>query len=85
VFEFQPKNAKGKQAAIHCIDKQCGWVYFNSPICGKSLTQAQLKKLAEAGRTDVVKGFTSAKTGKTFDARLTLKQDLSGVSFDFNR
>jgi DNA topoisomerase-3 len=85
IFEFQPKNAKGKQAAIHCIDKQCGWVYFNSPICGKSLTPTQLKKLAEAGRTDLIKGFTSAKTGKPFDMRLALKPDLTGVIFDFNK
>ena len=83
VFEFQPKNAKGKQTAIRCIDKQCGWVYFNNPICGKSLTQAQLKKLAEDGRTGLVKGFTSAKTGKPFDMELVLKKDFSGVEFSF--
>jgi DNA topoisomerase-3 len=81
-FEFQPKNKQEKQLAIHCIDKQCGWVYFNNPLCGKSLTQAQLKKLAGAGKTDLIKGFTS-KTGKTFDARLVLKPDFSGVEFNF--
>jgi DNA topoisomerase-3 len=84
IFEFQPKDKKEKQTAIHCIDRQCGWVYFNSPICGKSLTPAQLKKLAEAGKTGVVKGFTG-KTGKTFDAELTLKKDFSGVAFNFKK
>jgi DNA topoisomerase-3 len=82
-FEFQPKDKKAKQLAIHCIDKQCGWVYFNSPLCGKSLTAAQLKKLAESKKTGLVKGFTSVKTGKSFDAALALKPDFSGVTFSF--
>jgi DNA topoisomerase-3 len=84
VFDFQPKDKKGKQTAIHCIDRQCGWVYFNSPICGKTLTQAQLKKLAEAGKSGLVKGFVG-KSGKAFDAELALKKDLSGVEFDFKK
>jgi DNA topoisomerase-3 len=82
-FEFLPKDKKEKQTAIHCIDKQCGWVYFNSPLCGKSLTPAQLRKLAENKKSGLVKGFLSAKTGKTFDAELMLKSDFSGVTFSF--
>jgi DNA topoisomerase-3 len=82
-FEFQPKNGKSRQLAIHCIDRQCGWAYFNSPLCGKSLTKVQLQKLAENKKTGLIKGFTSVKTGKPFDAELTLKEDFTGVAFHF--
>ncbi|GHT81345.1 DNA topoisomerase I [Bacteroidia bacterium] len=82
VFEFTKKETGKKQVAVHCKDKQCGWVYFNNPFCGKSLTASQLETLVAKGKTGIVKGFTS-KAGKPFDCVMKLKKDLSGIEPDF--
>jgi DNA topoisomerase-3 len=82
VFEFNKRDTGKKQVAIHCKNKQCGWVYWNNAICGKILSATQLEKLVAKGKTDTIKGFTS-KNGKAFDAKLSLKNDLSGLQFLF--
>ena len=54
-------------------------------IAGVSLTEEQVKKLLDEGRTDTIRGFKS-KAGKKFDACLKLTKDENGkcnVSFDF--
>lgn len=43
-------------------------------ICGKKLTQVQLKMLISSKRTNVIKGFIS-KSGKPFDASLKINDD----------
>lgn len=49
-------------------------------ICGKNISENQLKKLLKDGKTDVIKGFKS-KAGKKFDAALML--DNGDIKFDF--
>jgi DNA topoisomerase-3 len=83
VFEFTKKDTGKKHTAIHCKDKQCGWAYWNNPVCGKTLSAAQLEKMVAKGKTDTIKGFTSKTSGKTFDSHLALKEDLTGVKFQF--
>jgi len=52
----------------------------------KSLTEAQIRELLTNGRTGTIRGFKS-KSGKKFDARVTLKKEedgkVSGLAFDF--
>ena len=59
----------------------CGFVIWKS-VSEKSVSTAQAKKLLEKRKTDLLKGFTSRKTGKPFDAYLVLKDD-NTVGFEF--
>lgn len=55
-------------------------------IADKDLNEAQVKELLENGRTSTIRGFKS-KTGKKFDACITLDKDengtIKGLKFDF--
>lgn len=59
----------------------CGFVIWKS-ISDKAISAAQAKKLLEKRKTDLIKGFTSKKTGNQFDAFLVLKDD-NTVGFEF--
>lgn len=59
----------------------CGFVIWKS-VSEKNISAAQAKKLLEKRKTDLVKGFTSKKTGNSFDAFLVLKDD-NTVGFEF--
>lgn len=54
-----------------CEDDGCGFILWNS-ICGKTLTEEQVKKLLAGETTDVIKGFKK-KDGSKFDAALQIK------------
>jgi Topoisomerase IA len=58
------------------------WKTAGSQEHPKTVTPAQAKKILANGRSDLIKGFVG-KSGKTFDAYLRLKDDKSGVEFDF--
>ena len=58
------------------------WKTAGSQEHPKTVTPAQAKKLLNNGRSDLIKGFIG-KSGKPFDAYLRLKDDKSGVEFDF--
>lgn len=59
----------------------CGFE-IRKKIAGKAITKTQAQKLLKKGKTDMIKGFTSAKTGKPFDAYLILKSD-NTIGFEF--
>ncbi len=50
-------------------------------ILQQSIEAAQLKKLLEDGKTEVLKGFVSKKTGRKFDAFLVWKDGKVGFEF----
>ena len=56
-------------------------------IAEKGLNEAQVKELLSNGRTSTIRGFKS-KTGKKFDACITLDKDetgnIKGLKFDFD-
>ncbi|MFZ4210605.1 DNA topoisomerase 3 [Pantoea endophytica] len=53
-------------------------------VMQKKLTTKQIETLIKKGKTGEIKGFTSNKTGKTFDAILVLKDSKTGaVGFEF--
>ena len=56
-------------------------------IAEKDLNEAQVKELLNNGRTSTIRGFKS-KTGKKFDACITLDKDetgtIKGLKFDFD-
>lgn len=50
-------------------------------VLGKNLTLNQVKSLLQKGKTSLIKGFTSNKTGKKFDAFLIFQDEK--VKFEF--
>ena len=56
-------------------------------MADKSFTEAQVRQLLTKGVTETIRGFKS-KTGKRFDARVTLNKDeagkVIGLKFDFD-
>jgi DNA topoisomerase-3 len=61
--------------------KKCTFT-LSKQLLGKKLTQTQIKKLLETGKTDVIKGFKKGE--KQFDAALQLTGDTFKMSFVFN-
>ena len=55
----------------------------NISICNRVISIAMLKELVENGRTEVISGFVSPKSGKSFDAALKLEN--GRAVFDFER
>jgi DNA topoisomerase-3 len=61
----------------------CEWKLYPE-ISGKMLTAGQIEALLTQGKTGVLKGFHSKKTGKSFDAALKLNHEAK-VEFVFSR
>ena len=61
---------------------ECGFI-LRETVAGKKLTKAQVKKLLEKGKTDLISSFTS-KAGKSFNAYLVLKDDFT-PGFEFEK
>lgn len=68
------------EKAAKCSDGNCGWLLFRT-VCGKSLSENDVKAILENGRSPLLKGLKS-KAGKTFDACIVLKDDGS-TAFEF--
>jgi DNA topoisomerase-3 len=58
----------------------CRFVVWKE-IAGKKITSTQVKKLLNNGRSDLIKGFKSKSSGKSFDACLVIQD--GRVAFDF--
>ena len=52
-------------------------------MCGITLTAEIVGKLLSKGKTDLIKGFTSHKSGKNFDAYLVFNATSGRISYDF--
>lgn len=52
-------------------------------MCEKKLTENQIKTLLTKGKTGIIKGFMSAKSGKGFEAALVIDKNARRVSFEF--
>lgn len=62
----------------------CKFQIWNNVICGKRLTDANIKQILSKGETRKISGFIS-KAGKKFQAKLKLSPDNSGkLEFDFS-
>jgi DNA topoisomerase-3 len=77
-----PKCKNGKvvffQKVAKCNNEHCGLTVFRT-IAKKDLTDTQLTALLMNGKTGIIKGFTSSKTGKTFDAAIAFDADYKTV------
>ena len=65
-----------------CRHETCGFHVFRE-VCGILLSEDNIRDLISSGRTPILKGLTS-KVGKTFNARLVLKDDYT-TTFEFEQ
>ncbi|HCL6287074.1 TPA: topoisomerase C-terminal repeat-containing protein [Escherichia coli] len=65
-----------------CQNSECGFRIFRK-IAEKNLTDTQMQLLLNQGRTTLIKGFKSAKTGKLFDATLVIDKAAKRINFEF--
>lgn len=54
---------------------------IGSPICGRIITKEEASLLLRTGKTELLHGFISSKTGRTFDAYLRLDGDQTKFAF----
>ena len=66
-----------------CACTQCTFKVWRT-VLGKTLTDNQLETLIAKGKTGLIKGFTSSKTSKKFDAMLILGEG-GKISFEFEK
>lgn len=85
---YQPTGAKvyaGPNAYL-CERKAAGEskdaFRLSRTMLGKTLPEEEVKNLLEKGKTDLIKGFKSKRTGRLFDAHLLLKKG-GGIGFEF--
>src|SRR5659263_652938 len=77
------KDLVFSKAGVSCTgyhESGCTFVIWRT-VSGKTLTDANLKLLAKAGKTKVIKGFKSKKTGKVFEAALMINEEHKPVSY----
>lgn len=54
----------------------------NISICSRVISIAHLRELTETGRTSIISGFVSPKSGKSFDAALKIENGRAVFDFD---
>lgn len=66
-----------------CMGYKNGCTFkINLSICNRVISKANAELLLKNGKTSLIKGFISKKTGKSFDAYLTFKDEK--IIFEFN-
>lgn len=75
------KNIYEYPKSFSCEDRDCDFVVWKS-INKKNISEAQVRKLLEKGKTDLIKGFSKRNTDEKFDACLVVKLDYS-IGFEF--
>lgn len=75
------RNVVFYQKVAKCQNENCGLTVWRC-IAKKELTDGQLTDLLISGKTAFIKGFTSSKTGNTFEAAVKFDADYKTV-FDF--
>ena len=76
------REMKRQRNFYGCSGYQDGCKFsVNVSICGRVISIAALKELTEHGRTPIISGFISPRTGKSFDAALKLEN--GRAVFDF--
>ena len=78
------KEVKRGKFGYGCMGYKEGCTFkLSSFICGRVISKRNAESLLETGKTSLIKGFISKKTGKSFDAYLKL-EDGKAV-FDFTK
>ncbi len=76
------RDMKRQRSFYGCSGYKDGCKFsVQTSICGRVISIAMLKELTEHGRTPVIEGFVSPRTGKAFEAALKLEN--GRAVFDF--
>ncbi len=77
------KDIKRGKFGYGCMGYKEGCTFkINLSICNRTISKRNAQLLLESGKTSLIRGFTSKKNGKNFDAYLVLKEDK--IVFEFN-
>ena len=76
--EVQKRAGYIYQKVAKCNNEHCELTVFRG-IAKKDLTNTQLTDLLINGKTGIIKGFRSSKTGKTFDTAVAFDADYKTV------
>ena len=76
------KLIKGKYGFFCSAKRETGCKFSVGEICGKKLSDTQVKNLVEKGKTGLIKGFKS-KSGKDFEAYLVWDKTEQKIKFEF--
>jgi DNA topoisomerase-3 len=68
------ENLRFFPSLVRCPNEDCDFVFYKKRN-EKQLTDKQIISLFTTGKTEVIKGFKSKKSGKTFDASLVLNSE----------
>lgn len=78
------KEMKRQRSFYGCSGYKDGCKFsVNISICSRVISVAMLKELTEKGRTPIISGFISPKSGKSFEAALKLEN--GRAVFDFEK
>ena len=76
------KELKRQRSFYGCSGYKDGCKFsVNTSVCKRVIPLVQLKKLIEEGKTDLLDGFVSNRTGKTFEAYLKLSDGKAVFEF----
>jgi len=78
------KELRKQKWGYGCAGYKEGCKFSVGEICGKTITDSQVKSLVIKGKTSVIKGF-KAKSGNTFDASLVLDKNTGKINFEFSK
>jgi len=70
-------------SVVSCKKEGCGFKLWTT-IAKKTLSEKNIKDLISKGSTALIKGFTSTKTGKAFDAKIKFNKDFA-TEFEFEK
>ena len=77
------KEVKRGKFGYGCMGYKEGCTFrVNSFICGRVISKRNVELMLESGKTSLIRGFISRKSGKSFDAYLKLEE--GKAVFDFN-
>lgn len=76
-----PQCGKNLVESRFTLDCECG-IKLWKVVAGKELSEDNIKELLSKGKTGLIKGFQSKRTGKKFDAYLKLNNDYTYL-FEF--
>ena len=76
------KEVKRGKFGYGCMGYKEGCTFrVNSFICGRVISKRNVSLMLESGRTSLIKGFVSRKSGKAFDAYLKLEDGKAVFEF----
>ena len=78
------KIIKGQYGYFCSSRKETGCNFsVNFEICGKKISNSQIFKLIEQGKTSLIKGFKKKDGSKEFDAYLVVDKNQKKIKFEF--